>query len=1034
MMIKKKFILTFIFFIYVPLSAQNYRVEDLSSEEGVSLNSAYTMLVDHKGFLWFGTMFGLVKYDGKNYKVYRHNPFDSTSISFDDIISLFEDNKGNIWIGTWGGGLNKFNIDSEIFSRFLHDSNDPNSINSNIIWSIIQDKFGNIWAGTNSNTLNKFEEKNNSFIKIKLPSIENDSLFTQLYFVQNILPDGNYLWICSNGKLFKYSLKDKTFDTTAINELNNNYVNSIFKDSKNNYWISTTSGLIRADSKMYVENIYNYNEKDSSSINDDYILSVAEDNNENILVGTRRGLNRFEYKINKFFRFTYNDENNFNYQSVNKIEVDKGGIIWTINYSLGVTKIIEEKKFFKNYDSKNNLNSFFTNQIKSIVQDNTGRIILGSSSEGLLLFNNKSLAPINLLKPQRRNIKSLALDKKNLWVGASGGLRLFNLEKNSFVDFEFKNSKRKNLNGISISSLLLDSKRNLWIGTDGFGLFIFDQNESKLKSINKINNQNKLNDNQNNYILNLKEDNEGNIWIGTYAGLFKFSLKDSSVGLYNHNDKDIHSLSNNYVFSFCEDKNNNLWIGTSNGLNKFDKKNNNFEIFYEKDGLPNGVINGIVEDDLGNLWISTNKGLSKFNLSSKKFDNFDAKDGLSTDLFLQGSYFKSNNGTIYFGSQNALTLFDPSNIKSSNYSPPVYITSINFGNNNDQNLKVNNPSNKIELNYNQNFVTINFAALDYSSPNKILYKYKLEGFDKRWISASHINIAQYKNLSPGNYKFTAMGTNGSSVWSKNTAEINLIINPPFWLTWWFISAAILFLFAASYFIYITISNRKIKREVEIEKIKLEERDKVRRKTAIDFHDEVGHRLTRISMLAELIKRRLPDSLNIIEPLLNKISENSFQLYTGTKDFIWSIDPKNDSLYELIVRLKDFGDEIFNNSEVQFEVSGISDDLKNQMLPLDFRRHLSLIFKEAMNNSLKHSNGNKLMLSTKIKDEELEISIEDNGEGFSIIQESKGNGLNNMIKRSEKIQGVLNIDSRIGTGTKITFKGKLLHTLGSNFTI
>ncbi len=184
-------------------------------------------------------------------------------------------------------------------------------------------------------------------------------------------------------------------------------------------------------------------------------------------------------------------------------------------------------------------------------------------------------------------------------------------------------------------------------------------------------------------------------------------------------------------------------------------------------------------------------------------------------------------------------------------------------------------------------------------------------------------------------------------------------------------------------------NKKLKYAVAIEKIKLEERDKVRRKTAADFHDEIGHRLTRISILTELIKRKIPESFTSVEPLLNKISENSAQLYSGTKDFIWSIDPKNESLYELIIRLKDFGDDIFNDTNIRFEVEKISEELKNKFLPVELRRQLSLIFKEGMNNSLKYSNSNKVMLSSKVINNDLEISLEDDGEGFSIINETKG---------------------------------------------
>ncbi len=216
---------------------QTYRVEKLSLDNGVSLNLTYRMLADHKGFLWFGTMFGLVKYDGENYKVFRHDPNDSTSISFDDVISLFEDNKGNIWIGTWGGGLNKFNPESEKFTRYLH-SNNSKSISSNMIWAITQDKFGNIWTGSDHGVLNIFDFKNNTFNKILLPQIPDDTLTNKIKRINNLLPDDNYLWACADGKLFKYNLTNGSFDTSINEKLGDRFITNIYKDSKRNYWIA----------------------------------------------------------------------------------------------------------------------------------------------------------------------------------------------------------------------------------------------------------------------------------------------------------------------------------------------------------------------------------------------------------------------------------------------------------------------------------------------------------------------------------------------------------------------------------------------------------------------------------------------------------------------------------------------------------------------------------------------------------------------------------------------------------------------------
>ncbi len=1012
------------FFIF----PQSYRVEKLSLDEGISLNLNYKMLVDHNGYLWFGTMFGLVKYDGESYKVFRHDADDSTSISFDDIISLFEDNKGNIWVGTWGGGLNKLNPNNEKFTRYVQ-ANNSNSISSNIIWAITQDKFGNIWAGLNSGILNKLDFKNNSITKVILPEIPGDTLKNKINRVNNLLADDNFLWICSNGKLFKYNLTKGSYDTALTEKYKNEYVNIVFKDSKNNFWLGA-NGLIQLNENYEIKNKYSSDKTISNLKYGNLILSIAEDNHGNILTGTRNGLNKFEYGTRIYSKLNIeNDRQNKRKGNfINQILVDKGGIIWASSYETGVYKIIPQDQRFRNYFAYNNTsNELSALPVKTIAETKTGEVFIGSYGAGILSLDttNNRLEYLKATDKNNKFIKSFAVDNIKLWVGGNNGLSLYNLLRKKFEIVNFKNSSRKNFDRIPISSLMIDSKDRLWIGTDGFGLYTLNQDSNEISFININSETSDGEDNQKNYILTLKEDNEGNIWIGTYAGLFKYNDKDSSVVLYGHDDKNKNSLSNNYVFSICEDNNRNLWIGTSDGLNKYNHQIDGFEKYFEKDGLPNGVINSIIADFYGNLWISTNKGISKFNISAKHFDNFDIKDGLSSSLFLQDASLLGSDGNIYFGNQKGVCVFNPNNIKQSNFSPPVYIMSLKIRNNEKDDKVIVNPSGKINLNYNQNFIQIKFASLDYSHPQNNLYKYKLTGIENDWISSGNINFVNYKNLSPGEYTFVVIGSNSSGVWGKNKAELRIIVMAPFWQTWWFIGLAILFSLVIIYLINKIVVNRKLKHAIKIEKIKLEVRDKVRRQTASDFHDEIGHRLTRISILAELIKRKLPEPHSTIEPFLKKISENSAELYSGTKDFVWSIDPKNDTLYELIIRLKDFGDDIFNDTDIHFEVNGISENLKNELLSVEVRRHLSLIFKEGMNNTLKYSNGNNVFLKSEIIDNELEITLADDGEGFSILEETKGNGLRNMKKRAEKIKGVLNIDSRIGDGTKIIFKCKLL---------
>lgn len=254
--------------------------------------------------------------------------------------------------------------------------------------------------------------------------------------------------------------------------------------------------------------------------------------------------------------------------------------------------------------------------------------------------------------------------------------------------------------------------------------------------------------------------------------------------------------------------------------------------------------------------------------------------------------------------------------------------------------------------------------------------------------------------------------------------MSFVILPPFWNTWWFILSLILILTALGYTAYRSSVKIKINRAVEIERIRINEREELKRKTAVDFHDEVGYRLTKISILSELIKRKIPESLPSFAPQLIQISEISNEIYNGTKDFIWSIDPNNNSLYELIIRLKDFGDEFFNGTQIDFKTDGNNDELKNYYLNSDWKRHLTMLFKEAMNNSSKHSCANQVILRVNVSVNKIIIELEDNGKGFVENNLYPGSGLKNMKIRAEKIGGLLKVNTENCKGTKIIFTAEL----------
>ncbi len=997
---------------------------------GASLNQTFCILQDHNGFLWFGTMYGLVRYNGKSYKIYKNNPTDSTSISFDDIISLFEDKSGNIWIGTWGGGLNELNTQMEKFKRFIYDPAKKNGISGSIIWSVTQDSAGNIWIGTETSGLDKYNLKKNEFTNYRYDSKNPNGLLDNnvhvLYYDRS-----NTLWAGTRGGLSKFLPKENKF-YTYINEPDNsnsissNVVFSIYSDKDGNLWIGTAKGLNFYDINSDKFSVYN---KENSSLSNNMVLSIAQDHFGNIWAGTSNGLNKLDKGKNSFDAFYHeNNTNSLSGNNIISILEDKSGVLWVDAYQNGINKLVNLKEKFRSVAS-----GLSGEKVSSFIQDNNGNIWIGTLDGGLNQFNIHSgnlqsfpYRPGDKISRLDSSINCLNFINNNLWIGTKGGLQFFDPAANKFLDIKKVNKKLSPLLSYNITSILYDKHKQVWIGTYDRGIYVFNEIKDKLEHYSYEDSS--FVNQMNNYILTMYMDKSGQIWAGTYGGLMRFDKVGGKIDFYYQDLKNPNSLSNNYVYCIYQDKADEIWIGTANGLNLMNNVNHDFIHFFENNGLPNNVITSIREGSNGNLWLATNKGLSQFNPKVHSFRNFSKTDGLQSDIFYPNSSLKSKSGYLFFGGINGFNYFNPDSLKFSSFIPKLIITSFYSENYEGKKSEIKNFSN-LQINHRYNTIHIEFSALDFVNTENIKYAFYLKGLEKNWNIPSSKNYVTYNDLPPGDYIFKVKSTNSDGLWSGNILQIKIDIISPFWTTWWFFAIIILILAAIIFFLYNFQLRLKLKHVLEFEKIREQESEKIRKKTAADFHDELGHTLTRISILTELAKDKINEKQIEVLPLLEKISENSKILYDGTKDFIWAIDPNKDTFYDLMIRLKDFGDDLFSSTEVQFQVNGITDELKGIPLKMDWKRQLSLLFKEGMNNALKHALCRQVFLEASILDQEFEISIVDDGKGFNPSEYfNHNNGLQNMRRRAEKISGILEFESKKGIGTKISFRGRIAKKL------
>jgi signal transduction histidine kinase len=302
----------------------------------------------------------------------------------------------------------------------------------------------------------------------------------------------------------------------------------------------------------------------------------------------------------------------------------------------------------------------------------------------------------------------------------------------------------------------------------------------------------------------------------------------------------------------------------------------------------------------------------------------------------------------------------------------------------------------------------------------------MEGFDKDWIYSGKRRYANYTNLDPGEYIFKVIGTNSDGVWNKEGASINIIVYPPFWETWWFYLLSTIIIVSISFSIHRMVIRKKINQMMEHERIRTNEREKVREELSRDFHDELGHKLTRISMYTRNLKKKTNGSVPELMHELRKVNETSQSLYLGAKDLIWALNPGEDTLYDAVIRLKDFGDDLFDKTGINFGSKGIAEEFKSIKLPMEWKRHLVLIFKESMNNILKYAECENVLFKIESGDNNLKIILSDDGKGFEMKNETNGYGLNNIRKRAEKIKGSIQIISAEEKGTQIIFSSNIPH--------
>lgn len=1019
---------------------QGARFDRLSIEDGLSQSTVETIVQDHLGFIWIGTEDGLNRFDGYNFTIFKHDPDNPSSISSNNIWCLFVDSNGFLWVGTFSEGLNRFDPGMETFTRYLHDPSDPQSLSSNRIRAITEDMDGVLWIGTRDGGLNRLEPDGEHFKPIRHNPDDDGGLVSDN--IRFVLPDSQRtLWLATDkgiGRCNKDGREIVHFvaGPAGTNSLRDNNVRHIFKDRGGTLWISTAKGLSSYDSRNGVFTNYLHDPDNPLSIASDNIRRVHEDRHGRLWVATTKGgLCRFDRSNDVFYAhvFDQTDPYSISHNSLRVIYEDLGGLLWLGTFGGGIN-IYDPKKqrFFHYRHDPRTRNSLSDPIIWAIAQGPRGDIWFGSNSGHIdrydrdtgRYFHFRDDASDPRIRPFYY-IRCLYWDSDGrLWVGNSHtGADCYDPGNNSSINYRHEPGSPNSLSNNNVRDIIQDRSGNMWFCTWGGGL---DRLERATQTFTHFTHQSDdSNTISHNRLTSILQDSEGIFWTASSDGLNRFDYHppdrqsagpDSNqpgFARFYHDPADSRSLSNSYVLCIFESRNGDLWFGTMQGLSRLEKKDRHRPVFtryFMKDGLPNDVVYGILEDSWGNLWFSTNFGLSRFNVQSGTFRNYDVRDGLHGNEFNSGAYAKTAGGTFIFGGVNGASEFHPDSLFDDPYIAPVVLTSFNIFDQPARLTQAINSLDEITLSYKDNYFSFEFASLDYSSPGRNRYAYMLEGLDKNWTNAETRRFAGYTQVKAGDYIFKVRGTNSDGVWNTAGASIRITITPPFWKTWWF---TLLVVLAAGGGIAMAITYR-VRQLLKFERL--------RSKIAADLHDDIGAGLTEISIMGEVVTRKLPDaSKELVSKEIENIGETSRHLINSMTDIVWLVNPRRDSLYDLISRLGDSYKETLTPTGIQFKTHNL-ESLKKVRLSMDYRQHLLLIFKEAINNSLKYGGGTEIVLKAELEGKKLKMQLSDNGTGFDNGKVTSGNGLKNMQTRARQIGGSLSILSSLGNGTTVQFTG------------
>ena len=956
---KKKILIGLIFFLGVVVWAETLHSQLLpfrtySIEMGLSESVAHALVQDDRGYIWVGTGYGLNRFDGIQFKQF----YEEDGLAHNRVNALFADNEGTIWVGT-ESGISVLHSDSLITPRSVVELNQYSIIH------IYQDHEENYWFGTDGNGVWRLG------VDGQLVSIDElYGLAVERVRAIRQSEDGA-IWIASREGLVKLDGDSVQYfvEEHGLPELR---IRDLKIDEYNRIWIGSRDGLVLYENEEFI--VFD----EEHGLDDSRIQTISVENHEKIWLGTESGISVFDGE-----RFeNYSREEGVPATIVYASMIDREGSIWFGTLGGGIAILVGD--YFSSYNIENGLTN---NVVTGFAEDDDNNIWIATYGGGILYYDGESLTPLGESDGLIDNkVYTFLYDSRGrMWVGTRDGISIY--ENESFTTLESTRFPFRIVRKIHED----EDNDEFWVATYNDGIIrLTDDGYVQHHTGNGF---------LHNTVMDIKQDRDGVFWFATYGGVASFD---------GHQFETLtiaDGLPSNGVIHIHIDENDTKWFSTFNGIVKYDGET--ISRFPESEGTET-ISYFMIQDQTGKYYVGTNRGLYYMDpdvlLSTdvrtermKAFRIFNHNQGLIANELNAGGSFLASDGTIWLGTVEGLSRFYPDRVRQNTTPPGIEFEEIMIS---GRELRADR---SYQLEHDQNFVQISYSGLSFEAPDQVRYEFRMHGLDTGWQFTSERTI-RYPSLSPGEYEFQIRAYNAEGVMSTKTASFAFKILSPFYLQWWFLLLVVLaiigmVLFSMRYF--------RVSKQVDIERMRVQ--------IASDLHDDVGSSLTELALQTDfLLAGNVSDE---IKQTLRQLGEHSRKIVSSLDDIVWSIDSRNDTAGDLTDRMQDYVNQIFVNGEV--EVHYHFEQLRmDEKLPVDVKENVYLIFKEAMNNVVKHSNATKVDINFSFSGSNYKLEIRDNGTKVKSERRS-GQGLRNIRMRAERIGSIVEIKSNGGFTVQAT---------------